>query len=63
MSGATTASTRSLWSSTWTRRASDATDQFMPYPLEGPQDGDLVCRATAAEALPALVNLLKQQAG
>ncbi|MFG3240699.1 MULTISPECIES: hypothetical protein [unclassified Streptomyces] len=38
-------------------------DQFMPYPLEGPQDSDLVCRATAAEALPALVNLLKQQAG
>ncbi|MFI1186488.1 hypothetical protein [Streptomyces californicus] len=37
--------------------------QFMPYPLEGPQDGDLVCRATAAEALPALVNLLKQHAG
>ncbi|WP_053648341.1 MULTISPECIES: hypothetical protein [unclassified Streptomyces] len=34
---------------------------FLPYPLEGPQDGDLVCRATAAEALPALVNLLKQQ--
>ncbi|WP_439080518.1 hypothetical protein [Streptomyces sp. WL006] len=37
--------------------------QFMPYPLEGPQDGDLVCRATTAEALPALVNLLKQHAG
>ncbi|MEU6614670.1 hypothetical protein [Streptomyces parvus] len=36
---------------------------FLPYPLEGPQDGDLVCRATAAEALPALVNLLGQQAG
>nr|WP_203598460.1 hypothetical protein [Streptomyces sp. SID7909] len=36
---------------------------FMPYPLEGPQDGDLVCRATAAEALPALVNVLKQQRG
>lgn len=35
--------------------------KFMPYPLEGPQDGDLVCRATAAEALPAVVNLLKQQ--
>lgn len=34
--------------------------RFMPYPLEGPQDGDLVCRATAAVALPALVNLLKQ---
>ncbi|WP_369166283.1 hypothetical protein [Streptomyces sp. AFD10] len=27
------------------------------------QDGDLVCRATAAEALPALVNLLRQHAG
>lgn len=37
--------------------------QFMPYPLEGPQDGDLVCRATAAEALLALVNLLKLQPG
>ncbi|MEV7161803.1 hypothetical protein AB0N79_14170 [Streptomyces microflavus] len=35
--------------------------QFMPYPLEGPQDGDLVCRAAAAEALPALVNLLERQ--
>ncbi|PZT72722.1 MULTISPECIES: hypothetical protein [unclassified Streptomyces] len=37
--------------------------EFMPHPLEGPQDGDLVCRATAAEALPALVNVLKQQRG
>ncbi|MDP9950463.1 MULTISPECIES: hypothetical protein [Streptomyces] len=27
------------------------------------QDGDLVYRATATEALPALVNLLNQQAG
>ncbi|MFI9014391.1 hypothetical protein ACIGZI_10155 [Streptomyces griseus] len=37
--------------------------QFMPYPLEGPQAAQLVCRATAAEALPALVNLHKQHAG
>ncbi|MEU0916761.1 hypothetical protein ABZ384_04940 [Streptomyces cyaneofuscatus] len=37
--------------------------QFMPYPLEGPLDGDLVCRATAAEGLLAPVNLLKRQPG
>ncbi|MFJ6696510.1 hypothetical protein ACIQM4_10605 [Streptomyces sp. NPDC091272] len=37
--------------------------RFLPYPLEGPQTGDLVCRATAAEALPELVNLLKQPSG
>ncbi|MFF5334624.1 hypothetical protein [Streptomyces sp. NPDC013181] len=37
--------------------------QFMPYPLEGPQDGDLACRATPAEALRALVNVSKQQRG
>ncbi|MFH8475699.1 hypothetical protein [Streptomyces sp. NPDC018000] len=36
---------------------------FMPYLLEGPQDGDRVCRATAAHALPELVNLLKIHAG
>ncbi|MBB5121284.1 hypothetical protein AF335_18250 [Streptomyces eurocidicus] len=32
--------------------------QFKPYPLEGPQDDDLVCRKPAAEGLTELVNLL-----
>jgi hypothetical protein len=35
--------------------------QFMPYPLEGPQDDDLVCRATAEKGLPELVNLLAER--
>ncbi|WP_063759917.1 aminotransferase class I/II-fold pyridoxal phosphate-dependent enzyme [Streptomyces sclerotialus] len=31
---------------------------FHPYPLEGPQDGDLVCNAPAHQALPALAQHL-----
>ncbi|GAB2583726.1 hypothetical protein GCM10027168_15660 [Streptomyces capparidis] len=34
---------------------------FMPYPLEGPQDGDLVCRKPAGKGLPELVTLLAQR--
>jgi hypothetical protein len=33
---------------------------FMPYPLEGPQTGDWVCRRTAAEGLPALAQMLRR---
>ncbi|MDT3396654.1 hypothetical protein RKE29_08370 [Streptomyces sp. B1866] len=33
---------------------------FRPYPLEAPQDGDLVCRKPAAEGLPELVTLLAE---
>ncbi|MDQ1295774.1 MAG: hypothetical protein QG608_3661 [Actinomycetota bacterium] len=32
---------------------------FVPYPLEGPQDGDLLCRRRAGEALPALARSLR----
>ncbi|MFC5722259.1 hypothetical protein ACFP1Z_19015 [Streptomyces gamaensis] len=35
-------------------------NRFLPYPLEGPQDSDLVCRKSAGEGLPELVNLLTE---
>ncbi|MFH8981179.1 SIR2 family protein [Streptomyces varsoviensis] len=35
---------------------------FHPYPLEGPQDGDLVCNAPAGVALPALAQHLLEKA-
>ncbi|MFH8591223.1 hypothetical protein [Streptomyces rimosus] len=34
---------------------------FHPYPLEGPQDGDLVCNTPAGEALPALARHLLEK--
>ncbi|MEU7229971.1 hypothetical protein [Streptomyces chrestomyceticus] len=34
---------------------------FHPYPLEGPQDGDLVCTAPAGQALPALAQYLLEK--
>ncbi|MBI3704967.1 MAG: hypothetical protein HY244_14245 [Rhizobiales bacterium] len=32
--------------------------RFVEYPLEGPRDGDLVCRQTATEGLTSLCSLL-----
>lgn len=37
--------------------------RFVPYPLEGPQDDDFVCRKAASDALPELVNLLARVTG